>query len=162
MTRRKRTVQPITINIDPEMLIQHSRDREDNFLDQMLSMAGTGSHGFDSLGIPDFGAAMAIESLVKQEEMILRMEYPSVHPKHHAEEMARYVTMRQKIEKTLGASFNQHYERGRESHNKCARLNLDSHKGFVYTWVLPKFNADGTHDPVGDRDFPFGHYPVKK
>lgn len=45
---------------------------------------------------------------------------------------------------------------GPAEHNECARANLDATQGKCYTCVLPDFNADGTHGPVGPQDVPWG------
>jgi hypothetical protein len=58
--------------------------------------------------------------------------------------------------KTLGAAFNRLYETQRREHNEAARMNLNSSNGMLYCYVVPKFNDDGTHEPLGPRDFPWG------
>ena len=53
--------------------------------------------------------------------------------------------------------FQQYYQESLESHNSCERNNLDNSKGTFYCYVLPKFNEDGTHEPWGEKDVPWGN-----
>lgn len=50
----------------------------------------------------------------------------------------------------------EHYAAVKESHNSCARSNLDNSNGFLACYVLPQFKVDGTHEPWGDKDVPWG------
>lgn len=107
----------------------------------------------------DFGIGIAMHGLTELEESIMRdtlrqtpdlLETPE-------EVRARYVALRRDLEAALGDRFQEHHGRARDSHNGCARTNLDNSKGHLYCFVLPRFNPDGTHEPIGPRDFPWAY-----
>lgn len=113
------------------------------------------------MNFTQFSAMMAFHELVEQEEMIIRGEWDRDHgqedeaiPYEPEQERQLYVEMRGKL-KPL-ANFDEWYNRSKNSHNECARANLDNSKGNLYCWVLPKFNDDGTHEPLGEHDGPWG------
>ena len=41
-------------------------------------------------------------------------------------------------------------------------MNLDNSKGALFSWVLPKFHDDGTHEPWGPRDYPWANFKTPK
>ena len=59
--------------------------------------------------------------------------------------------------KTYGNNFEKLYEEARATQNHCARANLGS-SGILHDYVLPKFNADGTHEPWREKDVPWNDY----
>lgn len=132
-------------------------EREDAVLDQMLSLVGTGTGVM--IGGDDFALVLVMQGLIEREMHILHAEYPEVKPDEREFAMNRYAEARAKVEAKVGKDFDEAYQSARQTHNGCARYNLDQFEGKLYDWVLPKFNPDGTHDPLGDRDFPWGHYP---
>lgn len=124
-------------------------------------MPGGQIMGMDYRG---FATQMLFTQLVQQEESIIRMEWSREQGgkdqfRTHQQEIDRYVEMRRKIKAECESPevFEAWYENARESHNSCARTNLDNTEGTIYSYVLPKFNDDGTHNPWGPRDVPWGH-----
>jgi hypothetical protein len=105
----------------------------------------------------EFSTMIAVQSLIEVEEEIIQAEHKlSLGQKDLytdlEEETARYVGMRKEIE---DKGLHEAYERGKLTHNECARSNLDNSNGFLFCFVLPKFNTDGTHEPWGERDVPW-------
>lgn len=103
---------------------------------------------------------MAIQSLIMKEASIIKAEWEESKQPETAswndsskELLEEYVQMRKdasvlpQVEEALGSM--------RREHNDCARENLDSSDGVLYNFVLPEFNADGTHPPFGERDVPW-------
>jgi len=106
-----------------------------------------------------FAAMMAFQQLIMSEENIIREEYNRTKGKVDDlmdldEEHKTYVKMRAELEKFEG--FEDLYQRALAGHNECARHNLDNSKGLLYSYVLPKFHSNGTHEPWGERDVPWG------
>ena len=107
-----------------------------------------------------FGLMMAVQRIIQLEEEIIRIEYNKQQGKEDPYEDVRdsietYRRLRKKAEESL-ADFPEDYENSRRVHNECARNNLDNSKGFLACYVLPKFNPDGTHEPWGEKDVPWG------
>jgi len=112
-----------------------------------------------------FAARMAFSLLIDQEETIIRTEWEKGRGEDWLEtslenERGIYVGMRAKLKASV-ANFDEFYQSVRESHNECARKNLGDH-GLLFCFVLPKFNEDGTHEPWGERDVPWGNKPKKR
>ena len=106
----------------------------------------------------------AMGVLMSQEELIIQGEWHAQKGKplpHHDDEQekARYVRMRAFLEKCEG--WEEVYKQSKESHNSCARTNLDNSKGVIYSFVLPEFHSDGTHEPWGPKDVPWGDRQVQ-
>ena len=104
-----------------------------------------------------FSPMIAVQSLLEVEEEIIQAEHKlSLGQKDLytdlEEERVRYVEMRKAIE---DKGLHEAYESGKQTHNSCARSNLDNSNGFLFCFVLPKFNLDGTHEPWGERDVPW-------
>jgi len=108
-------------------------------------------------GMPDFMGGVAVQNLFELEEQIIRNE-KSKDPDWYEtpeETIAEYVEHRKEMKAALGAKFEGIYETAKKVHNECARANLDNSKGHLFCFVLPKFNDDGSHEPVGPRDYPW-------
>ena len=130
---------------------QRSRDMFDEGLKHVNDNVEAGS--FD-----EFSVMMATQCLIEVEEEIIQAEHKlSLGEKDPytdlEEEKIKYAEMRQALE---AKGLHDFYERAKQGHNECARENLDSSKGFLYDFVLPVFNLDGTHEPWGERDVPWG------
>lgn len=112
---------------------------------------------------PQFMWEVAVWPLIEKEKEIIRDEWldqqglPNIYRKPLAELQQEYAEMRQEIRKGCGERFDALYERNKASHNECARANLDNCEGRIYSYVLPKFNEDGTHEPWGEKDVPWAH-----
>lgn len=158
---------------DPwESIVEQNRQREEEMFEAFLSpppemaaeldakSSGNGLFGSFS----NFAATMAFHSLVTQEETIIREAWNMSlgQPDPYTDlvkEQARYVEKRRKLKEKFGEHFEVAYEAQRASHNSCARTNLDNSDGHLYSFVLPKFNDDGTYEPWGARDVPWGNAP---
>jgi len=159
--------------IDPwDNIIKQNKEKEDRILDEMLD--GISADKLPPDVSPDkaddylgFTAMMVMQSLIELEETIIRIEwYHSVGidaPRENLEhEKRRYAVAREKVKKVFGDMFDPYYEASRNSSNECARANLDNSKGTIYSYVLPKFHDDGTHEPWGEKDVPWGAEERKK
>lgn len=105
----------------------------------------------------DFAVQLSMHELTELEETVVQLE--TGHLRDDLESMdevkVRYVELRAELEKKLGDRFQAAYDSAKASHNECARINLDNSDGRLFCFVLPRFNPDGTHDPVGPRDIPW-------
>jgi len=143
--------QAVKLKIDSDDIVKGCRQQEDRAFGFFLE--GTNDEGMGGLS-----AMLAVESLVQQEARILSLEMPEggyFGKEQLPEEIRRYAKMRQEAKEALGKDFEKFYEEGRQSHNDCARTNLDQSDGHMYDYVLPKFNDDGSHEPPGPRDIPW-------
>jgi hypothetical protein len=107
-----------------------------------------------------FMAQMAFTGLIQKEASIIRSEWSQHRDINDPyadldRDVREYVEMRASLEESFGDQFATWYDRARASHNKCARANLDNSNGLLFSYVLPEFNADGTHEPWGPRDVPW-------
>lgn len=108
-------------------------------------------------GLSDFMAGVAVQNLLELEEQIIRHEIdkePDVF-ETPAEVIAEYVEHRKEMKDSLGARFEEVYQAAKAEHNACERENLDNSEGELFCYVLPVFRDDGTHEPIGPRDFPW-------
>jgi len=113
----------------------------------------------------DFMVQMAVYSIITMEESIIRSEWDAYNGKpdyyyNKKESAAKYAYLKKLGKEKLKKSFDKVYEKSRKSHNECARTNLDNCNGNIFCYVLPKFNDDGTFEPWGPKDIPWGH--IKK
>jgi hypothetical protein len=116
---------------------------------------------FETEGVPmGFCYQMAMTILVNKEESIIQQEWNAEVGRDDKyddipKEIEHYKGMRAKAEEVMGEAFAAQYEQSRGTHNQCARSNLGD-SGVLFCFVLPKFNNDGTHEPWGPRDVPWG------
>lgn len=142
---------------DPwEHIVAQNRKRQREMFRGAEGLAATGEGG-----LGQFAASMAMHGLIESEESIVRMEWNLARGKRDPydnleEERAEYVEARQRLRTLFGENFDAHYEARRASHNSCARSNLDGSNGHTFSFVLPVFYDDGTHEPWGARDVPWG------
>lgn len=162
---------------DPwKSIIEQNKSREDEMLDAFLGdvppelvqglaemdssgVSPTTANIFGSMG--DFMSMMAFQSLIMLEEGIVRAEWDKQRgqPDKYTDldlERVRYVEARKKLQAKFNGQFEMYYTSIRASHNDCARTNLDNSQGHLYSFVLPVFHADGTHEPWGEKDVPWG------
>ena len=123
---------------------------------------------FDACLDPDdgsfgtFKAQMAIQYLLEIEEEIIQAEWDASRGKPDpytdlGKSRQQYAEMRRKARQSLGGRFDELMAGVKESHNSCARANLDNSDGRLFAFVLPEFHDDGSHDPVGERDVPWNN-----
>lgn len=103
---------------------------------------------------------MAVQFLIMKEESIIRTKWNAQVGRDEKyddldRDIREYAGMRPKAEEVLGEHFAIQYDKQKKTHNECARHNLGDH-GQLFSFVLPTFNTDGTHEPWGPRDVPWG------
>jgi len=109
---------------------------------------------------------MACHAVTEVEKGIIRSEWMEATGQQEAHAMSeekaleRYRWYRQKLTERFGATAEPLLERVRSSENECARSNLDSSNGVLFSFVLPKFEPDGSHEPWGERDVPWNRTPA--
>lgn len=115
----------------------------------------------------DFMRSMVAYSVLKSAEQVLRIEDElRTAPARRAriEEDIKftrehYARTLAGARQTLGLDFDRLYMAAVAEHNANARQMLDSSNGTTFDFIIPKFNDDGTHEPLGPRDFPWGMVP---
>jgi len=147
---------------DPwEHIVKQNKARSRSYHMIGLGFTGEGSVTLGVMGnLASFGATMAVHGLVELEESIIRSEWNAVcgvvDPYADLEgDVAVYVKLRARAREVLKDQFDVLYQHRRQSHNECARKNLDKSEGRLFSFVLPVFNEDGTHEPWGERDVPW-------
>ncbi len=108
----------------------------------------------------DMGAAIVLHYIIEKEDGIIRAEWDQQRGVHDPyanieRHLREYREARAKCSAKFGATFAARYEAARAQHNKNARDSLGN-TGISASFVLPTFNADGTHEPWGPRDVPWG------
>jgi hypothetical protein len=109
-----------------------------------------------------FSAMMAFNHLLEQEETIVRGEWEASRGKDRPipfepeKERQLYVEIRKKL-KAAVTNFDEWYKQTKAEHNSCERHNLDNSEGLFFCFVLPEFHDDGSHEPVGEHDVPWGN-----
>ena len=137
-----------------EMTLRQNEQRSKEVADAWATMATD-----PQFSGQDLLKCMAVHDLIETEEDIIREEWNISRGKPNPYEdikraTARYVTRRAELKKL--PFFDKAYEDSKKSHNESARINLDNSKGRLYSYFLPRFNDDGSHDPWGDKDVPWG------
>lgn len=144
-----------------QQVVDQNLANQEGMFDAMLEGAtqDDSPYGDDQRG---FFAQMAFHSLVRQEESIIRMEWNEERGRKDEfttldRERERLVEMRKRALAKCESKdqFEKLMAQARAGHNECARANLDNSDGRLFSYVLPKFNDDGTHEPVGERDVPW-------
>lgn len=146
-----------------DLHLAHERTAYDG-LNAMVRGGVGGMDPFGMGGMGDFMRGMVAYTVVKAAEQVLRIEDGERRCPANAEIIRKDVDLVRKqytrtlteARKTLGADFDRLYETSVKEHNESARLCLDDSKGMAFYFVIPKFNDDGTHEPLGPRDFPWG------
>lgn len=124
--------------------------RENRAMDEMATLAKNDSSGLAA----DIFMAFVVEAAV----FVLRTEHGrgGVVTPYVARARAHYVTITTKAREALGDErFDEMYKRRVAEHNARTRSDLDRANGATYAFVLPTFNPDGTHEPLGPKDFPW-------
>lgn len=122
--------------------------REDHMTNTLVGMV--------QMGLP-FGERMLAHAVVKAAEHVLRLEHGrgGVVTPDVARAKGQYTKALTAARNALKGDFDALYAECVKTHNECARSNLDNSKGRSYTYVVPAFNDDGTHAPLGPKDFPW-------
>lgn len=150
--RRRVTNSPIQINIDPVEFADMCEIRDRNIQQVYLS------HAADP-----FMAEMAVYSLVELEGRIIGLEFfLTTNPRNEVSNQERvekykkeHLELHTQLTVSLGERFEEIYQTVLAGENECSRANLDNNDGRLYSYVIPKFNPDGTHEPWGPRDVPW-------
>jgi hypothetical protein len=146
-TRKARKVSPNVVVLDTvtvEAFKNACYARESAVMNDLAQM----------VGFNPMARLMLAEFVVKAAENVLRVEHRG-SPGDAAAERAQYAKALKKARDTLGSDFDALYAECLKEHNEGARCGLDSSNGTLFCFVLPKFNPDGTHDPVGPKDQPW-------
>lgn len=103
---------------------------------------------------------MAVAGLIMMEQEIVRSEWKALRgdiDPYAFSDLARdlYVEARREIAASLGDDFDPLYVAGKDRHNATARSSLDRSGGSMFSFVLPVFHEDGSHEAWGDRDVPW-------
>lgn len=136
-------------------IVEVNKQRARSFFDESLNhIDGEVKEG----SLDQFAVMMATQMLLDVEEEIIRAEHKlSLGTKDLytdlEEEKVKYADMRRALE---DKGLHEAYEQAKSNHNECERHNLDNSKGTLYCYVLPVFHLDGTHEPWGERDVPWG------
>lgn len=171
MRKTKKTPTPTPATTNLAGLFTVLRDESlanERALSGMLNAAVGGGMG-DLFGMGAMIQSLAAYAVVQSAEKILRIEDAiRLNPEHKtlSDDLCvvreHFTATLVDARRSLGPDFDRLYEESRREHNDCARANLNCSKGTMYTYVVPRFNDDGTHDPVGPRDFPWGLKPETK
>lgn len=147
-TRKPRIVKAPETNLFNTIKDYHyaNEDAMAGFLVQSALMDPTGMVGL-----------MLAHSVVRAAVQVLRLEIPIGGNSDADIDRARtqYTKALAAAKRTLGDKFPTLYAEALRGHNECARANLDNFNGGTYTYVIPAFNDDGTHAPLGPRDYPW-------
>jgi len=104
----------------------------------------------------DFYTLMAVRSLIELETEIIRNEWHKKYNKEmlydtYEDDIKDYVEQRAKLKELLKDKFEPIYNDIKESANSCNRTNRDNG---LYSYVLPTFYDNGTHEPWTENDVP--------
>lgn len=105
----------------------------------------------------DFMLGVAVQNLFELEKQIIQNELRKEPDWYETPEetIAEYVEHRKEMREALGEKFEEVYREAKKTHNECERANLDNSEGHLFAYVLPEFRDDGSHEPLGPRDFPW-------
>ena len=116
---------------------------------------------FDTMLETDGDIYLTMEGLNVVEENIIKAEWYRKHEKCYNDnsdydnsdyDIKEYVRRRKLLKnKLLPKEFDEIYTKCWELHNECARANL---KNNYFSFILPVFYDDGTHEPWSDKDAP--------
>lgn len=126
--------------------------QEDYALEQVAMAARMDPNGFAGGLLAHFVAKAAVH--------VLLMEHDSkgaVTP-DVLRARSQYTKALMKGCEVLGAKFDALYTAKIAEHNTGARSTLDQSNGTTRSttaYVIPAFEADGTHAPIGPKDFPW-------
>ena len=148
------------VNVTAEVVSQNRRAEMEIFEGCLKSVSETMSILGATKPEAMFEAQMAAHSVVSREEEMIQLEWDDSRGKPDPyvslpDARQEYAEMRRKGQEAIGDAFDGLIVQQRTSHNSCARANLDNTDGSSFSFVLPEFNDDGTHPPVGERDVPW-------
>ena len=146
--------------VDITNFIVEQSDENDAIFRNGMSAALSQAQSGEEAG---FFAAMLLQDIIDTSKMIVSLEFYLEHnppnPVSNQKQIDKYKDIytkaRKHAQEILGDQYNRLMNEGLEEHNECARSNLDSSDGKVFSYVLPEFNEDGSHEPWGDRDVPW-------
>ena len=166
-TRTRAKPSPVVVNADMNLVAKTIQDyayaQEDHARDMLAALFSNPGMAA-MIGPPGYAESLVAFTTYKAASHVLKIEdnarrYPH-NPTNDVERAKlQYRKALASARKSLGANFDRLYEESRVENNKSARLCLDQSKGKMYYYVVPKFNDDGTHDPLGPKDFPWGTTP---
>lgn len=146
-TPKGNNAQPtVAIHIDPEELKNLHYENESRALDGMLKYA--------KLAPGRFTNALLVQAVIHAAGQVLRIENGGTAQDINRAR-AEYTKTLKKVKDAVGPEYDELYAQGVRESNECSRENLKNSDGRMYCYVIPAFNDDGTHAPLGPRDFPW-------
>jgi hypothetical protein len=148
------------VNVTAEVVAQNRQRAVDMFESCLDTVRNT----MEVLGATKPGAMfesqMAIQFLIDREEEMVQAEWDEScnKPDPYTDlpsAKQEYADKRRKAREVIGDAFDEMLARQRATHNSCARANLDNSEGRLFSFVLPEFDDDGSHAPMGPRDTPW-------
>jgi len=153
--------------IDPQSLIvaQNVQRQRDMWLAQLASSQQDGQvpGSINGASFQEFCTQAVFREVLGQEQTILREEWNRDNGLQDPYDdidgnIAWYKTMREKLAEIWDEKLvEETLVEWRIPHNDMARGSLDQTNGSGWVFVLPKFNKDGTHPPLGPRDKPWSN-----
>lgn len=165
--RVKKTPAPVVVNASMDLVAKTIQDcayaQEDRALNMIAGLFSNPGMAA-AMGPPGFAESLVAFTVYKAAEHVLRIEdgarlYPGNPTNDVDRAKLQYRKALASARKSLGANFDRLYEECRVKNNKSARKLLDQSNGKMYYHVVPKFNDDGTHDPLGPHDWPWDQTP---
>jgi hypothetical protein len=161
MAKKKSKPKGINIDIDPDKFQKMCEDNADGVLELYKIQGDKLSAAF---GEPEHAAEMMVMFLLEEEEGLIRFEWAAKRGElafSLDKQRERYVKARREVKEALGDRFDRIYAKVKTEENACARANLDSSDGKMFSFVLPDIKDDGTHGELGPKDTPW-NIPIRK
>lgn len=165
--RVKKTSAPVVVNASMDLVAKTIQDlayAQEDSVNETFAAIFSNPMMSAMMGGSAFAGQLVAFSVYQAAEHVLMIEdgvrlYPQIPSSDVERAKLQYRKALASARKTLGKDFDALYEAVRLEHNENARFNLDQSKGMMNAYVVPKFNDDGTHDPLGPRDFPWDQTP---
>lgn len=126
--------------------------QENHALEQVAMMARMDPNGFAAGLLAHFVAKAACHVLLIEHDNKGEVTPDVVRAR------GQYTKALMKGCEVLGSKFDALYTAKIAEHNAGARMTLDQSNGTtrsITAYVIPAFEADGTHAPIGPKDFPW-------
>ena len=133
-------------------LQEHGYELDLALVDQMALMFAEGGGGMGG-----FLTQTLLYPVVEAAKNVLVLEHLRGHREQAEVARARkaYSDIVTRVREALGADYEALLGARLAEQNAEARAELDGSDGRALSYVIPRFNDDGTHDAVGPRDFPW-------
>jgi hypothetical protein len=163
MAKKKKPEVGVDLIIDENEFVDYCEKRDADVRQTFINMMH--DPFAQSFMSQDELSEQAMFGLIDLETNIIRTEFYLAHNEPNAVTnqsrvdgyKAEYQKLYKQLKKEFGKRFVKIYNETKQDENSCARLNLDNSSGRLNSYVLPKFNSDGTHEPWGERDVPWNN-----